>query len=93
MNHAMTTILQQLMQMVGEQDPLRWLKVASLLPGKNHEDVRYRYQRLVYDVHKIENAMPVIHDINRFDGACCCVGVRGSVELDDKLDGVGFLIV
>ena len=42
-----------------KQDPLRWLKVASLLPGKNHEDVRYRYQRLVYDVHKIENAMPV----------------------------------
>eukprot|EP00903_Cladosiphon_okamuranus_P013239 g12344.t1 len=42
-----------------ETDPLRWLKVASLLPGKNHEDVRYRYQRLVYDVHKIENAMPM----------------------------------
>lgn len=44
---------------VGVQDPLRWLKVASLLPGKNHEDVRHRYQRLIYDVHKIENAMPV----------------------------------
>lgn len=41
------------------QDSLRWLKVASLLPGKNHEDVRYRYQRLMYDVHKIENAIPV----------------------------------
>lgn len=41
------------------QDPLRWLKVASLLPGKSHEDVRHRYQRLIYDVHKIENAMPV----------------------------------
>ncbi|CAN0204622.1 unnamed protein product, partial [Hapterophycus canaliculatus] len=42
-----------------ETDSLRWLKVASLLPGKNHEDVRHRYQRLVYDVHKIENAMPM----------------------------------
>eukprot|EP00904_Undaria_pinnatifida_P000430 jgi/Undpi1/10388/HiC_scaffold_29.g12838.m1 len=42
-----------------ETDPLRWLKVASLLPGKNHEDVRHRYQRLIYDVHKIENAMPM----------------------------------
>lgn len=41
------------------QDPLRWMKVASLLPGKNHEDVRHRYQRLVYDVHKIEIAIPV----------------------------------
>lgn len=38
---------------------MRWLKVASLLPGKSHEDVRHRYQRLVYDVHKIENAVPV----------------------------------
>lgn len=33
--------------------------MASLLPGKSHEDVRHRYQRLVYDVHKIENAVPV----------------------------------
>ncbi|CAM9835653.1 unnamed protein product, partial [Ectocarpus sp. 8 AP-2014] len=42
-----------------ETDSLRWLKVASLLPGKSHEDVRHRYQRLVYDVHKIENAVPM----------------------------------
>lgn len=33
--------------------------MASLLPGKNHEDVRLRYQRLMYDVHKIENSIAV----------------------------------
>ncbi|CAN0280503.1 unnamed protein product, partial [Discosporangium mesarthrocarpum] len=41
-----------------ETDALRWLKVASLLPGKNQEDVRHRYQRLYYDVHRIENNVP-----------------------------------
>ncbi|CAN0063247.1 unnamed protein product, partial [Choristocarpus tenellus] len=42
-----------------ENDALRWLKVASLLPGKNQDDIRHRYQRLYYDVHKIENGIQV----------------------------------
>jgi Myb-like DNA-binding domain len=48
------TVFENGMATFGEEDAERWTKIASLLPEKSPEDVRRRYQKLMYDVTRIE---------------------------------------
>ncbi|KAG5186237.1 hypothetical protein JKP88DRAFT_195649 [Tribonema minus] len=53
------TVFENGLSTFDEDDLERWNKIASLLPEKSPEDVRRRYQKLMYDVTRIEAGMQV----------------------------------
>lgn len=38
----------------------RWVKISQKIPGKNSEDVRARYQKLLFDIARIEAGENVV---------------------------------
>jgi Myb-like DNA-binding domain len=53
------TVFENGMATFDEDDTERWTKIASLLPEKSPDDVRTRYQKLMYDITRIEAGMTV----------------------------------